>query len=446
MTTQIFVASTPRGTATLAAALDANCFDDADRRILLLCDSSAIPEAAPPADGMPGFGRLRTRFDKVLSWNDAISPQHPGEWTPRADDVPLWERHLRQAWKLGDDEVELAFASPHAAPALALAQILGGGPITVYVDELAGYGPTGSKIPPLIGTRVQRLLHPDLLPGLRPLLLAEFGVEPVPLPAAALRKVFAELADAAPEFPFPQGPALLLGERLAESGLLSPAGTKELHLGMVRGAAALGHTRLLFAPHPHAPVPWSAALADEASRHGAELTVLDTGPLGAPVLPEVLYQRIRPALVVGCSATELLTAATLFELPVARTGTGTLLERLTPYENTARIAATITDALLPALDDTAAVTGQSPPTEAAVARKLEGLLHAVGFAMQPRVRPDLRPAAERYLSQHLNGHTWRYFKRRRLGSLALPGVVPSRLAFLRRSPALRRLARRVRGR
>lgn len=74
VTTQIFVASTPQGTATLAAALDAHCFDDADRRILLLCDTSAVPEAAPPADSMPGFGLLRARFDEVLSWNDTISP------------------------------------------------------------------------------------------------------------------------------------------------------------------------------------------------------------------------------------------------------------------------------------------------------------------------------------------------------------------------------------
>lgn len=446
MTTQILVASTPHGTATLAAALDANCFDEAGRRILLLCDASAVPEAAPPADSMPGFEGLLSRFDEVLSWNDAIFPLHPGEWIPRADDVPLWERHLRRAWHLGDDEVELAFASPHTAPALALAQILGGGPLTVYVDDLAGYGPTGAKVPPLIGTRVRRLLHPDLLPGLQPLLLGEFGVTPLALPTAALLKVFGELADAAGEFPLPHGTALLLGEPLSAPGLLSPAGTKELYLRMVRGTAALGHTRILFLPHPHAPIPWASALAVEASSHGAELTVLDAGSLDVPVLPEVLYRRIRPSLVVGCSATGLLTAATLYGLPVARTGTGTLLERLTPYENTARVPATITDALLPELTDTAAVTVQSPPTDAVVTRKLDGLLHAVGFAMQPRVRPDLRPAAERYLSEYLDGHTWRYFKRRRLASLALPGVVPPRLAFIRRNPTLRRIARRVRGR
>ncbi len=65
------------------------------------------------------------------------------------------------------------------------------------------------------------------------------------------------------------------------------------------------------------------------------------------------------------------------------------------------------------------------------AAELDGLLAAVAFAMRPKVRADLRPAAERYLAAHLDSRTWRYFRRRRLASLALPGVVPARLAFLR---------------
>ncbi|MFB4422398.1 polysialyltransferase family glycosyltransferase [Streptomyces sp. QL37] len=436
MTVQIFVASSLHGTALLAAALDSGCFGSSGRRVLLLSDDTAVPEATPPVDAAPGFERLRTRFDEVLSWNDAVFPLHPGAWTPRADDVPLWERHLRRAWDLGDEEVELALESPHAAPAQAVVQILTGGPVTVYADGLTGYGPTGGKIPPLVGTRVRRLLHPDLLPGLTPLLLGEFDAAPRPLPAPALLKVFAELAEAAPDPGAPQGAAVLL---LSRAGTLPAAEETELHLRMIRGTAALGHTHLVLQPHPSGPAPSLAALSAEAVRLGVELTV----PHSA--LPaEVLYERLRPALVVGTHSTALLTAAAYYGLPVARTGTGTLLERLTPYENPARIPVTVVDALLPDLADPAAVAGRSPLTEATVAEGLDGLLPAVAFAMQPRVRPDLRPAAERYLSTRLNTRTWRYFKRRRLGSLALPGVVPARLAFVRRNATLRRLARRAR--
>ena len=38
------------------------------------------------------------------------------------------------------------------------------------------YGPTRNKLDPLVGTRVRRLLHLDLVPGLTPLLLTEFDV------------------------------------------------------------------------------------------------------------------------------------------------------------------------------------------------------------------------------------------------------------------------------
>ena len=64
--------------------------------------------------------------------------------------------------------------------------------------------------------------------------------------------------------------------------------------------------------------------------------------------------------------------------------------------------------------------------------------------MQPKIHPGLRSEAESYLSQHYNARTRRYFKRRRLTSLALPGAVPRQLAFLPRNRALRRVARRVR--
>jgi hypothetical protein len=71
-------------------------------------------------------------------------------------------------------------------------------------------------------------------------------------------------------------------------------------------------------------------------------------------------------------------------------------------------------------------------------------VRAVGYAMQPKIYPDLRPAAEAYLTKHLNTHTWRYFKRKRLTSLALPGAVPAQLAFLPRNATVRRVARRAR--
>ncbi|MEU9124109.1 polysialyltransferase family glycosyltransferase [Streptomyces sp. NPDC048506] len=432
--TQIFVASTLYGAATLAAALDADRFAPADRRLLLVSNNATTPETTAPLDTVPGFDRLRGRFDRVLSWNDTISPFHPGGWSPRADDVPLWERHLRLLWGLGDDQVELVVESIQVNPALAIAQLFPDAPIDVYADGLMSYGPTRNKLDPLVGTRINRLLHLDLVPGLTPLLLTEFDVEPQTVPTDAFTKVLSELSDASGTLDVPEGGALLLGQYLSALGILTPEEEEELHVRMVRGAVERGHREIVFKPHPSAPARWSRLLEREAAKLEISLTVLDS-----PVLAEVLYQRMRPALVVGCFSTALLTASTFYGLPTARTGTGLLLERLTPYQNSNRIPVTIVDALVPDLGDTGA-----QPKAYTTPDTVEGLVSAVGYAMQHQIYPQLRPAAERYLAAHLDPHTWRYFKRRRLTALALPGAIPSQLSFLPRNATVRRVARRAR--
>ncbi len=203
-------------------------------------------------------------------------------------------------------------------PALAIAQLLPEAPVTVYADGLMSYGPTRNKIDPLIGGRVSRLLHLDLVPGLAPLLLGEFGAVPEAVPVEAFTKCVEELAGPSPARgpAAEEGPVLLLGQYLAALNLLTAAEEEELHLRMVRGAVALGHRRLVFKPHPTAPDAWSRALVRAAEELGAELTVEDR-----PVLAEVLYRELRPALVVGCFSTALLTARTFYGLPVARVGT-----------------------------------------------------------------------------------------------------------------------------
>jgi hypothetical protein len=443
--TQLFMASTLYGAATLAAALDSGSFPAADRRILVVSNNASVPETNPGLDRAPGFEALHSRFDRVVSWNETISPMHPGGWVPRPDDAPLWERHLRMLWDLGDDELELIVESIQVAPALSFVQVFIGAPVSVYADGLMSYGPTRNKLGLLVDTRIDRLYHLDLVPGLRPLLLSEHGVEPRIVPTDSFTKVLGEVAEASADLAeehladVPEGAALLLGQYLSALGILSVAEEEELHLRMVRGAAKLGHTEIVFKPHPTAPAHWTEPLRLEAERLGATLTVLNT-----PILAEVVYQRARPALVVGCFSTALLTASVLYGIPVARTGTQLLLERLSPYQNSNRVPVTIVHAMLPELDDPAAVRSWSAPSPERVAAELTPLLRAVGFCMQPKAYPRLRPEAEAYLTHRLDPATWPYFKRRRLTSLGLPGAVPARLAFVPRNRTVRRVARRAR--
>ncbi|MEV0642845.1 alpha-2,8-polysialyltransferase family protein [Streptomyces sp. NPDC050619] len=435
-TTQIFCASTLYGVATLAAAIDSDLFEEPDRRVLLVFNNSATPETTLPLDRMPGFEPLRDHFDDVLSWNEAIRPFHPGSWTPRPDDIPLFERYLRLLWNLGDDRVELAMESIQVTPALTVAQMFTGAPIDVYADGLMSYGPTRNKLDPLVGTRVRRLLHLDLVPGLTPMLLTEFAVPAQMVPTSAFLKVMTELTATVSSLSslpaLPDNAALLLGQYLSALNILSAKEEEDLHVRMLRGAVARGHRTVVFKPHPTAPARFSRALETEAEKLGVDLTVLDT-----PVLAEVLFENARPGLVVGCFSTALFTAASFYDLPVARIGTESLLERLTPYQNSNRIPAVLADAVLPDLEDR---KGQAPIP----ADELNALITAVGFTMQPQIYPPLRPAAERYLSKHFAPRTHRYFRRKRLTSLGLPGGIPERLAFLPRNATARRVVRRAR--
>lgn len=445
MTTQLLMASTLYGAATLAAAIDADALPPADRRILVVSNNAGVPETHPGLDQAPGFEALRSRFDRLVSWNELISPLHPGGWSPRVNEIPMWERHVRMAWELGDDDVELVVESIQVPPSLAFAQIFTGAPISVYADGLMSYGPTRNKLGLLVDTRIDRLLHLDLVPGLRPLLLSEFGVEPEVVPSAEFTKVLQEVAEASAYAggdslaEVPQGAALLLGQYLSALRILSVKEEEELHLAMVRGAAALGHKDIVFKPHPTAPASWTEPLVAEAARLGCTLTVLNT-----PVLAEVVYQKARPALVAGCFSTALLTASALYGIPVARTGTGLLLDRLSPYQNSNRVPVTIVHALLPDLADPAAVRAWSPPTPASVAADLTPLVRTVGFCMQSAAYPHLREEAAAWLAANLTKRTWPYFKRRRLTSLALPGGVPAKLSFVPRNRVVRRVAKRAR--
>ncbi|MEU3252725.1 polysialyltransferase family glycosyltransferase [Streptomyces sp. NPDC006997] len=433
-TTQIFCVSTLYGAATLAAAVDADCFDPADRRMLLVFNNAVTPETTPAVHEMPGFGALRDRFDDVVLYNDAIRPFHPGAWSPRSDDLPLFERYLRQLWGLGDDRVALVLESLQVNPSLALAQVFTGAPVHVYADGLMSYGPTRNKLDPLVGTRVRRLLHLDLVPGLTPMLLTEFDVPARVVPTQAFTKVLSSLTGASGELPaVPENAALLLGQYLSALNILTPDEEEELHVRMMRGAVARGHRSVVFKPHPTAPARYSLALEAAAAELGVELTVLDS-----PVLAEALFVRTRPALVVGCFSTALFTASALYDLPVARVGTEPLLDRLTPYQNSNRVPVTLADALLPDLEGRGGDGGPLP------AELLGPLLTTVGFTMQPQVYPALRPAAERFLAAHYGPLVQRYFKRRRLTSLGLPGGIPERLAFLPRNSTARRVVRRAR--
>jgi hypothetical protein len=434
VTTQIFLASTAFGLATVAAALDDGAFEPADRRILVHTCNTELPEASTPLLQIRGVTELCTRFDQVYDYNEAIEPLHPAGWQPRGSELPLWERYFRRLWSLGDDQLHLVVESIQVNPAQGLCHILGDARIDVYGDGLMSYGPTRSALLDSIGCRIERLLHLDLVPGLRPVLLSEWAVPPVIISSMSLRSVVkGMISGGTGEEPTragePHRAALVVGQYLAAGGLLTEQEEIQLYASMVSRCADAGFSTVIFKPHPSAPPAQLNRLHQTAALREIELMVI-----GELELAEAAYERGGIEAVVGCFSTALATASSLYGLPVFRLGTELMLERLAPYQNSNRIPVTIVDAAISdlALARTAATR---------VNKDLNGLVAAVSYAMQPTLYPDRRAEAMAYLARHPQARA-RYVKRRRLTSLNLPGGLP---ADGRRRRLATRLMRRVFG-
>ncbi|GAA2733633.1 polysialyltransferase family glycosyltransferase [Actinocorallia aurantiaca] len=435
--TQIFVASTLFGAVTVAAAIDAGRFGPPGRRrMLLVSDNTAIPELGRDLTESPGFAGIRDRFDEVLSWNDEISPLHPSGWMPRTEELMIWERLFRDRWGLGGEPLELAVETIAASPARALTSIFSEAAITVYADGLMSYGPTRDGLPDGVGSRITRLLHPDLVPGLVPLLLCEHGVASETIPDDAFSAVLHKLNRPGPPADGLEGAALVVGQYLAALEILSEQEEDELHVAMLRGVVARGHTTVLFKPHPSSPVRTTDQLAHEAARLGARLLVLD-----AAVPAETWCSALRPSLIVGCFSTALVTASRYHGVPAATVGTGLLLQRLSPYQNSNRVPVTIIDATLPHLaeDGTLSTPFLSRTSD------LHRLLVAVAYAMRAASLPERRGEAAAFLSEHASSEPMaRYFKKRRLTALGLPGgLSPAKRGLLAAALPPRSRRRRI---
>ena len=413
MRTLVAYASTAFGLATLSAAVADRAFAPADRRVLVLSNNAVVPETAYGVADVAGTGPLIEAFDDVYSYNDAVAPWHPSLWQPRGADLPIWERGLRSLWSLEGD-LHLVVEGLPVLPAVALCSVFPDATIDVYADGLLSYGPSRKSLPRQIGVRVERLLHLDLVPGVEPLLLREYGVEPVRISTESFAKVIAVVAaDAGPTAlpPHAGRTAVLLGQYLPDLQLLTRDEERGLHLEMVEGVVAAGYSELVFKAHPGAPAGLTGPLVARAAELGARLQVRES-----PELVETWYAAGAVDLAVSCFSTALATAG-LFGVPTARVGTELLLERLNPYPNSNRMPATVIAATVPPLSQRA---GGPVPTAARGDVTVRQLVTTVGYIMQPTRNPDLRGPAAELLEQQFDD-LQPYVRRLRLTKLKLPG-------------------------
>jgi Alpha-2,8-polysialyltransferase (POLYST) len=434
MTTQVVLASTAFGLATVTAAFDSGAFEPGARRILVITCNTAMPEATTPMQDIAGVPDLMRRFDAVYDYNACIEPHHPSIWRPRLGDLPLWERHFRLIWDLGADDLHLIVESIQVNPAQALCRIFGDARIDLYADGLMSYGPTRTALPEMVASRIERLVHLDLVPGLKPLLLSERHVPPTVISTECFRAVAKSMVADRAAFSDNDRVALIVGQYLAAGRILSEDEELDLYAAMISGCADAGYSSIAFKPHPSAGANKMAQLHEAARSCGVRLEVADQRELA-----EAWFERAGVELVVGCFSTALLTALHLYGLPVARLGTELILDRLTPFQNSNRIPITLVDALVP---DLSWLSQSAKPPRRTPTADLNDLVVAVAYAMQPEQLAARRSETAAFLADHYESHSG-YFRRLRLTRLGLPGSLPARPAP--QKPTFgRRLRRRVR--
>ncbi|MGM7699314.1 polysialyltransferase family glycosyltransferase [Microbacterium sp. A84] len=420
--TQLFVLHSVYGLATAVAALDEGLIEARGQRVLVPVNSARVPETSTAIHEQSNLQTLHGRFDRIEPLDDILSPLHPSSWDPEPADLPILNRLFTRAWDLDDADLELLVQSPQVAPARTLLSLFPDARITIIGDGLMTYSPIRVQLPRTVVERIGRVVYADVVPGVEPLVFtggaatragtdagASAGAERVPVPPAAFRRALAEagaadsqldaLADGTPT-------ALVLGQYLAVLGLVSAEEEIAMQCDMVDRAMAVWRPkRIVFKPHPSAPPLISAAVRERARHHGAEFVEYR----GAEPA-ELVAERLDALGVVAGFSTALPTVRALFDRPIAAAGTALVLGRLTPFENSNRVPATIVDAL----------TRPSSPYRDP--ERLQLLVDAVGYAMQPIIAEHLRPRAEELLRQLDVAERDRYFSRARLAELRLPGA------------------------
>lgn len=407
--TQVFALHSAYGLATAAAAIDGGLLGGGGDRVLVPFHSSRVPETSAGVATDPALAALRGRFDRIEDLDELLGPLHPSSWQPESADLPLLRRLLTTVWRLEDD-LELLVQSPQVAPALTLMSLFPHARITIVGDGLMTYSPMRIRLPHTVTARIRRVVHADVVPGVRPL-VGSPSAETVPIApelfAAALSEVSGTEPDAEEAGLRGDGvdTVLVLGQYLAALGLVSEAEEVELQRRMIDRAAARSPQRIVFKPHPSAPPRLADALRERADVHGIGFREY-RGALSA----EILAERLDASAVIAGFSTALPTVRALSGRDIDAVGADTVLARLTPYENSNRVPATIVDALT------------RPDQTYRDPAQLQLLVDAVGHVMQPVVARHLRPRAEALLARMAPVDRERYFDPDRLAQLRLPGA------------------------
>ncbi|MCA0849988.1 alpha-2,8-polysialyltransferase family protein [Salipiger thiooxidans] len=318
----------------------------AAERVLLVSTHTPDPEAR---DALLEFARtsphVAKTFSKVLSLNAILAPQHPTQWKPPADELDALaiQSMLRAIFGAAPDErVDLMMESIQTPPSNTLARIMTGSDVYLYSDGLMTYGPTRFELPYPVASRIRRLYYMDFVPGLKPSLLREYGVETRAVAPAALRETLEALSTVTKadlDADGLDGAPVFLGQYLSGLNLCTPEEEVELYAQALNICSLLnkgnGDT-VFFKPHPTFSTGLLHALKTSPRLRNFDLRILDTGPL-----MEEFLMHYRPAFIASVFSTGLATAREMFGIEAYSYDTLPFLQRLKPYENSNRVPAAL---------------------------------------------------------------------------------------------------------
>ncbi|WP_225210855.1 alpha-2,8-polysialyltransferase family protein [Brevibacterium gallinarum] len=406
---QVFVVSSWLQLLNISAAIRNNRIDSAEERVLFVSDTRAVCEVGTSFAEEEISEPLLDVFDRIVDYNAWIWPHHPAQWTPRINEQPMWRKSLLHAWDLADCHVQLFVESLQGNPAQALCSLFPDAEVFAHADGLMTYGPTRSTLPPQVWQRLGGLVYMDLVPDVEPLLLSEEqGIERTAITADELRAEIERVAAHVDTsgLSVSDNTCMIIGQYLADVALFTLEQETAVYEQMIDHAIATGHEHIYLKPHPSASQSVQSALEHRAAQRGISFDVV---PAHLPV--EISALALKPRSVYSCFSTGMVTAWRLFGIPATAFGTLEALEEFRPYENSNRIPVTICDYLF------------APGASHTV--PLSAVIDAVGYCMQAKQMSRLRQHAVAFLSAHYAEYS-RYFKRRRLTKLDLPGRLPPR--------------------
>lgn len=432
----VFEVSTRFGLCGVVAILDRFDVGRVEDRVLLVVNTVPVPEAALPLHESPDAAPLLAWFGRIVDLNALIAPEHPHGWSPEPG-----SHHARLATAQLLDSCGIDADAPHtlwiesiqSASSHSLARLFERAEINVYSDGLMSYGPTRIAISPLVGDRIRGVYHVDLVPGHAPVVLREYAPEYHAVPVedflGVLRANEPHPGDRAEEGPV----VLVVGQYLADLGLLTPEQDAALLDRMIAVAIeAEPDAAVLVRAHPRTAGHGQARVIARYREQG-----YDVRRAPAVGLVEALFTELDVRAVVSCFSTALFTARSLGIRTIA-VGARELLRTLRPYQNSNRVAIVLADLL-----SERAPLHEGPVEPGESDQELVALVLALtSLSMQPGV---LESWIGRYDAQLLAlAPAQRDVVRRYVSAARLRRLVPGLpVGPARPASGLRRAARRV---